>query len=76
LCSAFDQPVEVPKEVKHDQGSPKLGQGPTCSERQLFWDRMVANGLLAAKNLILAGDLNFTTGADEVWGATTQLDKL
>jgi hypothetical protein len=29
LCSTFDQPVEVPKMVKCDQGSPKLGQGPT-----------------------------------------------
>jgi hypothetical protein len=29
LHSIFDQPVEVPKMVKHDQGSPKLGQGPT-----------------------------------------------
>jgi hypothetical protein len=27
--SIFDQPVEVPKMVKHDQGCPKLGQGPT-----------------------------------------------
>jgi hypothetical protein len=41
--------------------------GP-CSERLLFWDQLVEKGLLAAKNLILAGDLNFTTGADEVWG--------
>jgi hypothetical protein len=29
LHSAFDQPVKVPKVVKHDQGSPKIGQGPT-----------------------------------------------
>jgi hypothetical protein len=28
LHSALDQPVEVPKMVKHDQGSQKLGQGP------------------------------------------------
>jgi len=32
--------------------------------------------LLATKKLIVARDLNFTTGADEVWGAVAQLDKL
>jgi hypothetical protein len=41
--------------------------GP-CFDRLLFWDRLASSGLLATKNLILAGDLNFTTGADEVWG--------
>jgi hypothetical protein len=29
LRSTFDQPVEVPKGVKHDQGPPKIGEGPT-----------------------------------------------
>jgi hypothetical protein len=48
--------------------------GP-CYERLLFWDRLVSKGLLATKNLILAGDLNFTTGVDEVWGPTTHLDR-
>jgi hypothetical protein len=31
--------------------------------------------LLYAKNLILAGDLNFTIGADEVWGPAAHLDR-
>jgi exonuclease III len=37
--------------------------GP-CFERLTFWDRLVTKGLLATKSLILAGDLNFTTGAE------------
>ena len=39
-------------------------------------EQVATSGLLATKNFIVAGDLNFTTGADEVWGATTQLDKI
>jgi hypothetical protein len=35
--SVFDQPVEVPKVVKHDQGSPKLGQGPTRHHVSSGW---------------------------------------
>jgi endonuclease/exonuclease/phosphatase family metal-dependent hydrolase len=49
--------------------------GP-CVEKKLFWDRVALGGLLDSNNLILACDLNFTLGADEVRGATTQLDKL
>jgi hypothetical protein len=48
--------------------------GP-CTERLSFWDRLVTKGLLATKILILARDLNFTTGVDEVWGPTTHLDR-
>jgi endonuclease/exonuclease/phosphatase family metal-dependent hydrolase len=46
-----------------------------CGEEE-FWDRLALGGLLDTKNLILAGDLNFTIGADEVWGASAHLDKL
>jgi hypothetical protein len=48
----------------------------TCVERKLFWDRVALGGLLDSKNLILVGELNFTLGVDEVWGAETKLDKL
>jgi endonuclease/exonuclease/phosphatase family metal-dependent hydrolase len=49
--------------------------GP-CNERKYFWEQVASRGLLAYNNLIVAGDLNFTTRADEVWGASTHLDKL
>jgi len=48
--------------------------GP-CSERLLFWDRLATKGLLVVENLMLAGELNFTTGADEVCGPMTHLDR-
>jgi hypothetical protein len=48
--------------------------GP-CNDRLLFWDRLLSSSLLDAKKLILEGDLNFTTGANEVWGPTSHLDR-
>jgi len=33
-------------------------------------------GLLDSKNMILVGDLNYTTGVDKVWGVVVELDKL
>jgi hypothetical protein len=47
--------------------------GP-CSGRRLFWENLEASGLLDLRNLIIAGDFNFTTGSDEVWGASALLD--
>jgi hypothetical protein len=41
--------------------------GP-CSDRQLFWEKIEARGLLDLDNLIIAGDLNLTTSVGEVWG--------
>jgi hypothetical protein len=49
--------------------------GP-CSGRRHFWEQMEAKGLLAQENLILAGDLNFTTSIDEVWGEVALSDPL
>jgi hypothetical protein len=37
--------------------------GP-CNERKYFWDQVAVRGLLATKNLIVAGDLNLTTRAE------------
>jgi hypothetical protein len=49
--------------------------GP-CTDRKVFWQRIDDLGLLAAKNLIMAGDLNLTTSAEEIWGARAQIDPL
>jgi hypothetical protein len=49
--------------------------GP-CVDRKLFWEKVVDRGLLAHRNLILAGDLNLTCDVGEMWGDTTHLDPL
>jgi hypothetical protein len=49
--------------------------GP-CTDRKSLWDIVVNSGLLATKNLILAGDLNFTVSASEVWGSKARLDPM
>jgi hypothetical protein len=46
------------------------------TDRKSFWDVVVASGMLASKNLVLAGDLNFTVAANEVWGTKARLDPL
>jgi endonuclease/exonuclease/phosphatase family metal-dependent hydrolase len=47
--------------------------GP-CTGRRLFWEHLEAKGLLDQSNLILAGDLNFSMGVDEVWGVSALID--
>jgi hypothetical protein len=49
--------------------------GP-CTGRKEFWQRLDDLGLLAAENLILAGDLNLTTNNFEIWGDSAQSDPL
>jgi hypothetical protein len=49
--------------------------GP-CTDRKTFWDKVVSSGMLATKNLILAGDLNFTVSVGEVWGSKDCPDPL
>jgi hypothetical protein len=41
-----------------------------------FWDSVDATGILAHKDLIIVGDLNFTTSSAEVWGHSTLQDSL
>jgi hypothetical protein len=49
--------------------------GP-CLDRKSFWEKVAARGLLARRNLILAGDLNLTCDVGELWGDATHLDPL
>jgi hypothetical protein len=49
--------------------------GP-CIDRKAFWQRLDDLGLLAAKNLILAGDLNLITSPKEMWGDKALSDPL
>jgi hypothetical protein len=48
----------------------------SCSGRRSFWEKVEAKGLLSMDALILAGDLNFTTSFDEVWGVGALMDPL
>jgi endonuclease/exonuclease/phosphatase family metal-dependent hydrolase len=45
------------------------------NDRVTFWNRLVFRGILATKNLVIAGDLNLTTGADDIWGLAAHLDR-
>jgi hypothetical protein len=39
------------------------------SDREVFWEAIKTEGLFKEQNLILGGELNFTTSFREVWGA-------
>jgi hypothetical protein len=43
---------------------------------KFFWDKVAKQGLLSKKNLIIAGDFNFTFNDGEIWGDSAQVDTL
>jgi hypothetical protein len=49
--------------------------GP-CLDRRLFWEKLDSLGLLAIKDIIIAGDLNFTLSTKEIWGDRAKKDPL
>ena len=44
--------------------------------RDSFWNAAASGGLLSLPNLILAGDLNLTLNASEIWGSKALSDPL
>jgi hypothetical protein len=46
------------------------------SDREVFWEVIKRDGILNEHNLILGGNLNFTTSNREVWGAHARVDPL
>jgi exonuclease III len=46
--------------------------GP-CSDRRGFWNKVAERGMISHKNMIIAGDFNFTVNAGEVWGDSAKL---
>ena len=49
--------------------------GP-CSDRERFWNPFFMKSYLYHPNLIVWGDLNFSLGASESWGASARVDPL
>jgi hypothetical protein len=46
------------------------------ADREVFWEGIKREGILNEDNLILGGDLNFTTSSREVWGEHARVDPL
>ena len=49
--------------------------GP-CQEREMFWSSFFQKSFLNHQNLIIGGDLNFSLGVSESWGANARADPL
>ena len=78
-CKAFSSIVGI---VLRDsiRGITKIFTIINCygpyAQRIVFWDNILAGGLLSLPNLLLAGDLNFTISSFEVWGTHARFDPL
>jgi hypothetical protein len=46
------------------------------TDREVFWETNKKDRIFNDQNLILGGDLNFTTSFREVWGEHTRVDPL
>jgi hypothetical protein len=46
------------------------------SDREAFWETLKKDGLFNEHNLVMGGDLNFTTSCREVWGEIARVDPL
>jgi len=49
--------------------------GP-CQQRESFWNNLLGLSILSVEHLIIGGDLNFSLGYGESWGASAQIDPL
>jgi hypothetical protein len=45
-------------------------------DKEFFWEAIKRDGILKEQNVILGGDLKFTTCSREMWGAHSRDDPL
>lgn len=45
-------------------------------DKTIFWDRLEDADILKIDSLIVASNLNATTGLDECWGSTCKMDPM
>ena len=46
------------------------------SNRDYFWNNVLAGGIFDPPNIILVGDLNFTISDAKIWGSKARIDTL
>ena len=78
-CRAFETLAGILVKAKFWGLNTTLGilnyYGP-YRDRDIFWDKVLREGLLNSPNLILGGDLNLTMSSSEIWGKRAVLDPL
>ena len=71
-CKAFHTAAGILLKASIRGSSFKLSilncYGPYLN-RDTFWSDLASGGLLSLPNIILAGDLNLTLNASEIWGS-------